>query len=194
MIVIYADNIVSERKHDFILYTRTRIWLPSYIWSKIIVNALMSFVLSFLLVFLPFLFVFYIEPHLSFVTYSPVGTNTLSATTFDQLLSYGTFIYGVTYASWVAVNGVVYATLTMLLVLAIRNPLLSLALPFLWYHISNFVFAILKIEIYSPLFTIFPFGIEQQELWTILIPYSILCLFIGITALYLYKKPYEWMN
>ncbi|WJY26567.1 ABC transporter permease [Sporosarcina trichiuri] len=193
MILIYADSLVIERKENYLLYTRTRIWLPTYLLSKGIVNALLAFVISFILIFSTFLFAVYIEPGFSFIQYGGVA-NPATDTTFNQFLVLGTFTYGILYSSWVAINGMVYATLTYLLTLCIDNPFIALSIPFVWYQIMNFITAILSVPQFSPLSTIFPYNLTQQELWTVLLPFSILLLAtVGLIILLMKRKRNEWL-
>lgn len=188
MILIYTDSFLNEKKNNYLTYTRTRIWLPTYLISKGIVNSLLAFVVSFLLVFLPFLFVIYIEPNSGFVNYGTQTNNPISKMTFNQFLVYGTFTYGIMYSFWVALNGMVYATLSFLLALSIKNPFVALSIPFVWYQSMNFMTGILGYSTFSPLSTIFPFNLTQQELWTILVPFTVLILVILGLILFLSKS------
>lgn len=157
-----------------------------------IVNAIYAFVFSFLLVIIPFIFVFYIEPLLNIIHYEPIGGNTISSSTFDQYLEFGNFTYIGIYGLWVAINGVIYSTLALLLTLCITNPFLALSLPFVWYQVMNFVTAVFGLSYFSPVSTIFPFNIVQQDIWTVFVPFGALCLFIGIIVIYLIKYPEKW--
>lgn len=195
MILIYTDSFINEKKHNYLTYTRTRIWLPTYLISKGIVNSMLAFLVSFLLVFLPFLFAIYIEPNSTIINYGTQTNNPVSKMTFNQFLTYGTLTYGIVYSLWVALNGMVYATLSFLLSLCIKNPFIALSIPFVWYQSMNFTTGILGFATFSPLSTIFPFNLTQQELWTILIPFTILVLVILGLILFLSKRQSsEWLD
>lgn len=194
MILIYTNSFVNERKNDFILYTRTRIWMPTYVWSKAIVNAVLAFIVSFLLIFLPFVFAIYVEPSLSIVHFYPLENSTTVDYTFNQLLTYGTLTYGIVYASWVGLNGVIYSTLAFLLSLTIKNSFIAFSLPFIWYQVMNFVTGVLGVSYLSPISTIFPFNVVKNDLWTVIPPFAVLCLAILGICYYIYRNQHEWMN
>lgn len=195
MLLIYANNYIIEKKHNFSLYTRTRVWFPTYIQAKIIVNAGLAFFISFFLIFLPFVFIMYVEPHFSIINYQEFkgGYDSYSTTTFDGLLKKGSLIYGIVYSSWVALNGLLYASLAFLFPFFIRNHFIALSLPFVMYHLLNFAAGIFGYAKFSPISTIFPFNIQQQEIWTIFVPFGGLLLVLALMLLMLNRK-LKWEN
>ena len=58
MILIYAVYFVPEINNGYVLLTTSRVQLKNYIQSKLITNAIISFLSGFLIVFLPFVFIF----------------------------------------------------------------------------------------------------------------------------------------
>ena len=185
VLFIFADTIIHERNNNYLTYTKIRIDFNTYLNAKIIVNALLSFGVSFLYAFLPFLFAQYINPD--------GGTGDLHSTTFNQLLDYGPFVYGFIYSLWVGINGVLYATLPLILCLILNNSFVALSIPFVWYQGMSFVSAVLGIPKYAPLYTIFPYSITQQELWTVFVPFTILLITVIVSYVYLKKRnSTEW--
>ncbi|MFH7519035.1 hypothetical protein, partial [Pseudomonas syringae group genomosp. 7] len=85
----------------------------------------------------------------------------------------GTLTYGLVYSFWVAINAVLYSVAAYVFTLIIKNNLLALSLPFLWYFIVDFAFAILGFPQYLMSSTVFPFNIEQQPIWTIFVPFTV---------------------
>ncbi|MCP3033130.1 hypothetical protein LF817_17535 [Halobacillus sp. A1] len=139
--------------------------------KRLLLNSYFFFLLSFSFVFLPFLFAFYIEPLLGFVDYTVMKSfDTSDSHTFSQLMDYGAITYGVVYSSWVAINTVVYASLSLLLLMKI-NKALAFSLPFLIYWGAHIITANLSLAVFSPAYSIFPFGITQQPIWTAFIPF-----------------------
>ena len=147
-----------------------------------------------MLIFLPFLFIVYFEQKLGIIHYSPSNEHMrIPAVTFSQFLSHGALTYGFIYSSWVAVNGIVYSTIAFFLLLNVSNPFIALSIPFLFYHILNFVTGLFHVAIFSPLSTIFPFNIEQQPLWTVLVPFSFLLIVLAIVFVFSIRNENEWM-
>ncbi|ASF38979.1 ABC transporter permease [Halobacillus halophilus] len=172
---IFLIQLAKEKTNNFLLYTRSRTDLGSYLRMKFFVNATLVFTVVFLMVFVPFFIAFYIDPLFGHINYYPVDNiENVDSPTFSQLLNYGSLVYGLGYAFWVAINGVVYASLSFALLFLLSNNFLAMSLPFVIYHAGNFVLAIMDLEVYSLISTIFPFNISQQPIWTALIPF--LCL------------------
>jgi hypothetical protein len=193
-IIIFLPSFLQEQRNNFIFYTRPRIPLTTYLLSKGLVNACLTGIVTFFLIFIPFLFIQYIEPSLGIIHYTPKDQNAVIPNyTFSQFLLHGTFLYGFIYSLWVAVNAIVYSTIALMLLLIVNNPFVALSIPFVCYHVFNFITGVLNIPMFSPLSTIFPFNIVQQPLWTVLVPFSTLVfILIGIfTFAFLNKK--EWM-
>lgn len=193
ILFVFADTIIHERKNNYLTYTKIRIDFSTYLNAKIITNAILSFGVSFLYAFLPFLFAQYINPQVGFISNVMVDTNPHGTTTFEQLLVYGPFLYGFIYSLWIGINGVLYATLPLLLCLILDNSFVGLSIPFVWYQGMSFVTAILGISQFAPLYTIFPYSILQQEIWTVFVPFLILLLMVIISYVYLRKRnSKEW--
>ena len=192
VIILFLTNFTQEQKNNFITYTRPRIPLNIYILSKGLMNAFLTGAIIFLTIFLSFVFSVYIEPHyLKFIDFSYEG-NTYSVT-FYQFLPYGDFTYGIAYSLWVSINAILYSTISFLLLLLLRRSFVALSAPFLFYHIFNFVAGVFGVAKFSPVSTIFPFNIQLQPLWTVLVPFT----FLLIISLFLYSKVIrnkeEWM-
>lgn len=190
MVLIYTVRFIGEQKNNFIPYARIRISLKDYIGSKLIVNALFSFCAAFLMVFIPFLFIIYIEPNLGIIELYPPDASPKLATTFEQLLPYGTLTYGLIYSGWVGLNGMLYATIAFLLLQVLNNSFVALSIPFAGYMVIAFIFQVFRLEKFSPMDSVFPFGISQQPLWTVLVPFSVLCIIVMLLTLNVRKKLY----
>lgn len=194
LLAIYITSFVNEQKNNYLIYTKTRVWTPTYIVSKGIVNGILCFIIAFLMIFVPFIFAIYIEPLLGIVQFYPSGQNSLSSSTFNFLSNSGLLSYGIGYSLWVAINGVTYATLTFILTLIINNSFVALSLPFISYQIMNFITGILGYSKFSPISTIFPFNIMSQEVWTTLIPFSIIWIIILSLIMYIWVTKRELTN
>ncbi|MEK3955711.1 MULTISPECIES: ABC transporter permease [unclassified Psychrobacillus] len=193
ILFVFADTIIHERNNNYLTYTKIRIDFNTYLNAKIIVNALLSFGVSFLFAFLPFVFVQYINPSFGFISDIGVSGNLPGTVTFDQLLVFGPFVYGLIYSIWVGLNGVLFATLPIILCLLLDNSFVALSIPFVWYQGLSFISAVLGIAKFAPLYTVFPYSIIQQELWTVFVPFSILLVIVIVSYIYLKKRnSTEW--
>lgn len=188
MTIVYSFRFIGEQKNNYLSYVSSRISLRKYYSAKLIVNAVLSFTIAFLIVFIPFVFVMYIEPFFNIITIYPEDGNPIPLTTFEQFLSYGSLIYGLIYSAWVGINGMLYATFGILLLMILEKPLVALATPFIYYQVGNFITAMLNYDKFSPLTTIFPFSITQQPLWTVLVPFGILLTIVSILFIKVDRK------
>lgn len=191
VVLVNTIHFVGEQKNSFIQYTRVRIPLSTYLFGKLLTNAILSFTIAFLITFIPFVFSMYIEPFLGIVTIYPPDGNPIPFTTFEQLLSLGTLPYGIIYSLWVGLNGMMYGTIALLLVMILDKPFIALSIPFIYYLLTDFVMQVLGFDKFSPSNTIFPFSISQQLLWTVFIPFAILCIAIIILGLYLKENMHK---
>ncbi|RFA32134.1 ABC transporter permease [Virgibacillus dokdonensis] len=194
VIVIYLPTFLQEQRNNFISYTRTRIPLNAYLLSKALMNACLTGLVTFLLIFIPFVFAMYVEPNLEIIYYSPIDENTIiPSTTFSQFLSYGDLAYGLVYSLWVSINAALYSTIAFMLLLVLNNPFVAISIPFLFYHIFNFITGVLAVPQFSPLSTIFPFNIVEQPFWTLLIPFSFLVFVLIGLYVFANRNKSEWM-
>lgn len=195
VVFIYLPDFVQEQKNNFITYTRPRIPLNLYILSKGLMNAFLTGFILFLMVFFSFVFAVFIEPnYLQIIAFSPpVEGNYSNGVTFSQFLKYGDLVYGLVYSIWVALNAILYTTISFLLLLIIRQPFVALSVPFLFYHVFNFVAGVFGVARFSPLSTIFPFNIEQQGFWTTMVPVTFLIIVASILYILVVRKREEWM-
>lgn len=195
VIFIYLPDFLQEQKNHFITYTRSRISLSHYILVKGLMNAFLTGFIVFAMLLFTYLFVIFIEPNiLHMVSYSPpVQGNTENSITFSQFMNYGEWTYVLLYSLWVAFNACVYTTIAFLLVLIIRRPFVALSAPFLFYHIFNFVAGVFGVARFSPLSTVFPFNIQQQELWTVMVPMITLLLILSILYIIVIRNREDWM-
>lgn len=175
VVFLYLPSFIDEIKNNFIQHTRSRIHLYTYLLSKGLMNAFICGAVMFVMVFFSFLFSLYAVPNMNMVEFHQAGTyDVVPTVTFSQFLVYGNIAYGLIYSMWVALNAIVYATIAYLLILLLNNPFIAISAPFVFYHVFNFVTGVLQIPQFSPLSTIFPFNIQEQGIWTIFIPFTVL--------------------
>lgn len=188
VVLVYAFYLIPEIKSGYLFFVTSRTQLKTYIQSKLIINALISFLSAFLLVFLPFIFVMYIEPSLNIISLDQAGTNPISYLLFEQLLNHGTLTYGIVYSFWVGVNGVLYSTFALLLLFLGKTSLVSFSIPFVYYIVGHFITQLLGVDYLSPMLTIFPFSLELQPIWIIFIPFLVLIMIVSVLSFMIRKR------
>lgn len=200
VVIIYLVPFSNEITNNFLFYTRLRVSIHRYLAVKIIANSIMVFVILFSFSFIPFLFVFYLEPLFGFVNYEPENTglseselikDTYKRLTFSQLIEYSSFAYGFLYSIWVGVNGVVYATLGFFALLLTKNKFVALSIPFLLYHLGSFIIAVVDFPMFLLDASIFPFNTVQFPISVVFIPFLFLLFCCCGLFIYIYKHIHQ---
>lgn len=192
LVQLYAGSYANEKKDNYLQYVRPRTIISKYVLAKGIVNAFLTFLVAFLMIFVPFLFIQYIDPMIGYIYYETEFFNPVSIGTFEVVAQNSVLLYGIVYSLWVGINGAIYMTIAYLLTICLKNKFVALSIPFLWWFIMNFVTAVLGIERFSPVFTVFPFSITAQPMWTIFIPFIVLILIIATLIVYIKKTRKVW--
>ncbi|WP_438350490.1 ABC transporter permease [Paenibacillus sp. FA6] len=194
-VLVYATSFSGEVSNRYLTYTRMRRPIMETLYIKLTANIVLTCLFFFMLIFIPFLFAYYIEPHLGIAKYDPEGfgltkdniaADTYTRHTFTQLLQYGTFTYSILYSLWVGMNAALYSAISLVLVLLIRNRFLALTLPFIIYLIGSFTLSAWGIEDYRPNYVIFPFDRVQNPIWTAFVPFLVLT--VVLVGLIIYVK------
>jgi hypothetical protein len=68
-----------------------------------------------------------------FLTPKSAVTSSFTASTYSQLLAFGSLTFGILYSLWVGFCAAVWTSLAMAALLTVRNRPLALTLPFLLY-------------------------------------------------------------
>lgn len=186
LVPLFAGSYANEKKDNFLLYVKPRVKLTDYVLAKGLVNGIVTIIVAFLIIFIPFLFIEYFDPVLNIIQYEKDFYEPVSVGTFEFLAEKSALLYGVLYSLWVAINGALYTTVAYLLSISIKNRFVALTIPFLWWFIMNFITGILGIEAFSPVYSVFPFLITPQPFWVLCIPF--LVLIVGIVCLLLLIK------
>lgn len=193
VVLIYAQPFSSELSNNYIMYTRIRIDFKKYIFIKLLSNNILVFIGFFSVVFIIFVYSFFIEPYLGLVHYEPENLNLtvqelltydINMFTFTQLIKTSTLMYGLIYSGWVGLNAMLYSSMAMIATLLFRNVFVALSIPFLFYHISSFVVAVLGFPEFLFDASIFPFNIDQQPIKIAFVPFLIV---LGITTFMIIK-------
>lgn len=192
LVPLYASSYADEKKDNYLQYVRPRTILSKYVLAKGLVNAILTFAVAFLMIFIPFLFIQYIDPMIGYIHYETEFLNPVSIGTFEVIAEKSVLLYGIVYSLWVGINGALYVTIAYLLTICLKNKFVALSMPFLWWFIMTFVTAVLSIDEFSPMYTVFPFSITAQPIWTIFVPFTSLILIMATLIIYIKKTRKVW--
>ncbi|MFP3894886.1 ABC transporter permease [Exiguobacterium sp. A1_3_1] len=193
-VLIFLPIFIAEYKDNYLTYVRTRASLKDYLLAVGFVNATLTGLVFFLMTIVTFVLIHYVEPIIGLVNYWSLSEKTYeTSNAFSFLADIHPLLYAVLYAAWIGLNGAAYATLAYLLILVLEQVYLAISLPFVAYHIFNFVAGIMQAPQFSPISTVFPFNITEQPLWTVFVPFAILVV-VNITLYLTMIRPKpEWI-
>lgn len=192
LVPLYAGSYAKEKKDKYLQYVRPRTVISEYVLAKGFVNAIVTFVVVFLMIFIPFLFMQYIDPMVGYIHYETEALSNVSIGTFEVIAQKSVLLYGIVYSIWVGINGALYMTIAYLLTICLKNKFVALSMSFVCWFITSFVTAVLGIERFSPVFTVFPFSITAQPIWTIFVPFIMLILIMATLIVYIKKTRKVW--
>lgn len=171
-VLIFPAPFSTRLVDRFIFYTRTRISIESYLVRVACANGLLTFSVFFLMVIVTFLSAFYLAPaagvrfDLSSAPIEQLRSSQDNAFTFSQLLSIGNGVFALVYATWVGLFGAIIATVGLIATLLIPQRVVALALPTIIYFLENFGLAVVGLEVFRSVTSVFPFALEQQAIAT----------------------------
>lgn len=191
VICISSNTYYKEFKDSFLQNVFNRNNIGHYLIQKGIYNMIITFIITFIIFILTYLFYICAVPGFHMAAFG--GDEVIkSRNTLTILLNFGGYWgYGIFYVLWIAVNGAVYAGFTYLLTLHVKKNLVALSIPVFYYHIGNFIMAVLGKAEWSPLISIFPYSITTQPIYTLFAPFLILfllCLALLIYTIMKYKE------
>lgn len=193
-VLIFLPIFIAEYKDNYLTYVRTRASLKDYLLAVGFVNVMLTGFVFFLMTIVTFVLIRYVEPFFDLVNYTPLSEKTHDVTNaFSFLVDIHPLLYAVLYAAWIGLNGAVYATLAYLLILSLEQVYLAISLPFVAYHIFNFVAGIMQAPQFSPISTVFPFNITEQPLWTVFVPFTVLIVVNFTLYLTMIRPKPEWI-
>ncbi|WP_256846953.1 ABC transporter permease [Paenibacillus sp. Pae108] len=194
LVPLLASSYAKEKKDHFLSYVQPRTDLSDYVVAKGLASAIVAFVVAFLMIFIPFLFIQYVDPLFNMIQYTTEYFERVRVGTFEFLAEKSFFLYGAVYSLWVAIHGALYVTMGYLLSIYINNKFVALSIPFLWWFVGHYVTGISGLEKFSPIYTVFPFGITPQPIWTVFVPFTALILVIVILLTLIKTKQIVWAD
>lgn len=195
---LYLPRVFNRVNDRFFIYMRVRKDTKEILYTQFISNAILVFIVTFLMAFIPLVFLLYAEPLFGIVKYAPesaylysfkdIHNDQLVRVTFSNLIDISPIFYGFVYSIWVGINGVLWATVGLSLILIVNNIFLAVSIPFVAYHIFNFIPALIDMPQFSFMVSVFPFNIIQKPIPHVMVPSIFL---LGITIgliIYIRKK------
>ena len=144
-----------------------------YLFSRVTTATGISFAVFALSTFLLFVLAYYVWPVVGdpsvdlsvyFLTPESAVTSSFTASTYSQLLVFGSLTFGILYSLWVGFCAAVWTSLAMAALLTVKNRPIALLLPFLLY-IGQWVVASLYGNVgASFVASVFPFGYQQTSI------------------------------
>jgi len=144
-----------------------------YLFSRVTTATGISFAVFALSTFLLFVLAYYVWPVVGdpsvdlsvyFLTPESAVTSSFTASTYSQLLVFGSLTFGILYSLWVGFCAAVWTSLAMAALLTVKNRPIALLLPFLLY-IGQWVVASLYGNVRASFVaSVFPFGYQQTSI------------------------------
>jgi hypothetical protein len=191
---LYVAPFSTQLSNRYLVYTRTRADIRRTLVSKAGANATLAFVVFFGTAFVPFIWAYLLEPAFGLVTYRTEGLDpeaaALTATTFSQLLAYGTWVYGVGFSLWLGLNGALYATIGFFLLFFIANRFVAISVPFVAVIVVGFFMAVLQVPQFAP-GSVMPFNLIQFPIWVPFVPFTVLAALAATAALYVHRNTHR---
>ncbi|AHI57241.1 hypothetical protein ACP0AK_06420 [Listeria ivanovii] len=198
IVILTIPKLSTKLSNKFISYVRIRKNIYQYLGATMISNAIIVFVGSFLLVFIPFIITYYIVPIFGLIGYQPesMGLNTVAAINNDIatndalsfLINVSPLFYAIVYAAWVGFNGILWYIVSWCLLIIKNNIFLALSIPFVVYQIAHFLFSLLGVPQFGSLISIFPFNFEKVPVWNMLLFPMLLIVGVISMLIYIYKN------
>ena len=160
--------LFDELGKRFIVSTRTRVDLSTYLCAKIVSGCSLTFLVFFGFTLALFVLAYGIWPSLGNPNVDPsmYGLTEMSAqvdaasrVTYSGLLRFSPLAYGVVFSGWVGVGGATLAGLGMVALVALPSRLLAILIPFIVYTGGTVAASLLGVPHFGIMFSIFPFGL-----------------------------------
>ncbi|MDR1431722.1 MAG: hypothetical protein LBI99_06345 [Propionibacteriaceae bacterium] len=194
VVVPYALRFGIFLRNRFITYTRVRCSLRRYLGRHFAVNAVIAFIIFFAVGIIPNLWVvfggFSFNPGAYFLlTPQEIAQAEAAWTTFSQFTVYGPWAFPVVFSLWLGVNAVLYSSITLCLIMLMKNQIIPLVLPWLASLVLSFGFAVFGLEAFSP-GLLFPFNLTQLPMENLLYPLGLVATAAAVLVAYvLYNAP-----
>ncbi|MRG27180.1 hypothetical protein [Laceyella tengchongensis] len=175
----FADTYAMERNSGYLNFVRMRMEHRTYVRIKLLINALVGGVVTSVPTLMLTIFTLSIYPK-TFDADNQIGG------AFSSLLPENVVLYMFVYVFLHFVFGVVYATFGFGLSLYIQKRYLILTIPFIFYHVFNFLFAQIEtLSALKPPSTFLPHAATFSTGWT---AFGELLIIFMVSLVFVWKK------
>jgi len=185
--------LISQVSEGYLQQVRTRVPIGAYVRGAVARAGLRAGVVVAVAVFSWWAFCWWVEPLLGLAHdygASP-ATPPAEMSTFSQLLHTSSLLYGISYSLWVGLWGALIAALAAVLLIVVPQRLLALALPLIVWWVDNLIWSNLRHPQFAAVFAVFPGGLTQQPVWTVLVPLTLWGGALAMLLLSLERRRYE---
>ncbi|MDO5498147.1 MAG: hypothetical protein Q4F67_00525 [Propionibacteriaceae bacterium] len=197
----YAFALSGQVSQNFLLYTRTRDGIGRTLGARFGASMVVGFTVGFLIALMTYLWAYVAEPLLGLVTYRPgdmglhtpaaVAADAAGAFTFSQLLPLGSWVFGIGYAVFLGLVGMLYSLATAACLIIMPNRFLALVTPWLVNEALTFAMAVVGLEAVSPN-AFMPFNLTQLGLGTPFLPLVALVVATAALVAVVIRRRFTW--
>lgn len=177
----YGHSYSVEKYNNLTPYIFTRIDKNKYLNSKLLANG----IAGGLVIFIHCLITFIVSLILMYNL--PLDTETNLNDPISRIHNSNPTMYISFYILWMFLQGFVYSTLSFSCSLIFEKKFIALVIPFLYFHIANFGFAILGFSLLTPPTSVAPYNMDQADILSMIFQ-PILLLIISTLLITISKR------
>lgn len=183
--IVPCLSLFEEKKSGYMRIAMLRMSIKSYFKTKFIYGSSVSFLMCFLISFVGLLFCYLIPESIMFIG-EPSTTDNFAY----KLFSENPLVYGFILSVWRGIVGVLFYFFGVVIVFLSNNKFLVVVIPFIYYHMENYFWAIL--DIYQTR-TMYSIGLDTAGIDTSLFGFAIwgpviLCCILFIAYLFFIRN------
>lgn len=180
---LYLVRFSRELSDRFVVNVRARLDVRRYLGTKAAATAATAFLFFFIYAFVAFVAMVYVLPPTGALRFDPTGSVAADHfARFSELWSVSPLLYGLVYAVWCGLNGVVWALVGFIAVLLVPNKLLALAVPVASVLLLSVAANLVGFDLLAPYTLWILFGYIQAPPWTALAPMAVLLAAVTVGA------------
>lgn len=186
LLVLCTSNLpmFAETSHRFAYQAAYRAGRVTYIASRIFASAASAFIGWFSIVLVTFVLAFFVWDGFGDFRFAPEVYEQISLAdtrvTYSQWLELGPWTYGLRYALIVGLSAAAFATVTACAALAIPSGFLAGSIGIVLYFLHTLSAALSNTPTQGIMYVIFPFGLVQQPVSSVVHVWIALAALVGI--------------
>lgn len=198
LMLVGCFRLFQELGDRFVVNTRMRVRVESYVYAKLLVAMGVAFTVFFAATFIAFTVAFVVWPLLGNPGVDAAGyqvgnrpwqaDDTYRQYTYTQLLAAGPMPFGLFYSAWVGLGAATCVALGVACLLLVKRPVLGLAMPFLLLVAQHAAVILLGQDRLSVLTSLFPFGYQQAPVLVGMAPLLVMIVLVAGLWLVLLRR------